>query len=169
MGWLPLFHDMGLVGHVLQPVYVGGLSILMSPLVFLQRPIRWLKAISSWRATTSGGPSHSYALCLRSPSKLENLDLSSWNVAFHCGENRFGPTCSNGFPRALAPTGFREKSFFPCYGLAEATLFVTGVKCHDGLRVAIQKGSANHQLVGLGRPLENSVAIRDPSGFQVFH
>ena len=87
VGWLPLFHDMGLVGHVLQPVYYGGVSVLMSPLSFLQRPVRWLQAISTWKATTSGGPTYAFELCLRAvrDEQLQGLDLS-----LACGILRIG-------------------------------------------------------------------------------
>jgi acyl-CoA synthetase (AMP-forming)/AMP-acid ligase II len=129
VGWLPLFHDMGLVGHVLQPVYFGGLSVLMSPLAFLQKPIRWLRAISDWNATTSGGPSHAFEHCLRlvRNEELSNIDLSSWEVAY-CGSEKIRTDVLDKFTRRFAAYGFREKSFLPCYGLAEATLLVTGTR-----------------------------------------
>ncbi|MEM9926793.1 MAG: AMP-binding protein, partial [Cyanobacteria bacterium P01_D01_bin.50] len=84
VGWLPLFHDMGLIGHVLQPIYGGFTSILMPPVAFLLKPICWLKAISKYRATTSGGPNFAYDLCLKKiqSEDLINLDLSSWNLAY---------------------------------------------------------------------------------------
>jgi amino acid adenylation domain-containing protein len=127
VGWLPLYHDMGLIGNVLQPLYVGARCILMSPLAFLQRPLRWLAAISRYRGTTSGGPNFAYDLCVRKIGEEErrSLDLGSWQVAFNGAEPVRGDTLDR-FAAAFAPHGFDRRAFFPCYGLAEATLFVTG-------------------------------------------
>ncbi|TCP57971.1 amino acid adenylation domain-containing protein [Tumebacillus sp. BK434] len=127
LGWLPLYHDMGLIGNVLQPLYVGASCILMSPVDFLQHPIRWLQAISSYKATTSGGPNFAYELCARkvTPEQIAALDLSSWTVAFN-GAEPINPDVLDLFADTFAPAGFRKEAFFPCYGLAEATLFVTG-------------------------------------------
>ena len=127
VGWLPLFHDMGLIGHVLQPIYGGFPSILMSPLAFLQKPIRWLKAISKYRATTSGGPNFAYDLCLKKipPEELNNLDLSSWDLAYSGSEPIRAETLEQ-FGKKFAGCGFDYNAFYPCYGMAETTLFVTG-------------------------------------------
>ncbi|HEV7516238.1 MAG TPA: condensation domain-containing protein, partial [Thermoanaerobaculia bacterium] len=127
VGWLPLYHDMGLIGNVLQPLYVGARCILMSPLAFLQRPRRWLEAISRYRATTSGGPNFAYDLCVRKigEKEREGLDLGSWEVAFDGAEPVRAATLER-FAAAFAPHGFRREAFYPCYGLAEATLFVSG-------------------------------------------
>jgi acyl-CoA synthetase (AMP-forming)/AMP-acid ligase II len=127
VGWLPLYHDMGLIGNVLQPLFVGAPCILMSPLAFLQRPLRWLEAITRFRATTSGGPNFAYDLCERKIGSDEraSLDLSSWQVAFNGAEPVRADTLER-FARAFAPWGFRREAFYPCYGLAEATLFVAG-------------------------------------------
>jgi acyl-CoA synthetase (AMP-forming)/AMP-acid ligase II len=126
VGWLPLYHDMGLIGNVLQPLWSGGRCILMSPGAFLQRPARWLEAISRYRATTSGGPSFAYDLCVRrvGPEQRAGLDLSSWQVAFNGAEPVRRATMER-FAEAFAPCGFRREAFIPCYGLAEATLLVT--------------------------------------------
>jgi acyl-CoA synthetase (AMP-forming)/AMP-acid ligase II len=88
VGWLPLFHDMGLIGNVLQPMYLGIPCILMPPVAFLQKPIRWLQAISKYRATTSGGPNFAYDLCVNQirSAELADLDLSSWDLAFSGAE-----------------------------------------------------------------------------------
>jgi amino acid adenylation domain-containing protein len=129
VSWLPLYHDMGLIGGVLQPLYVGGRCILMSPVAFLQQPSRWLRAVSRYRATTSGGPNFAYELCARkvpAPDR-EALDLSSWRLAFNGAEPVRAETLER-FAAAFAPCGFRRESFYPCYGLAEATLFVAGGK-----------------------------------------
>ncbi|HEX3984001.1 MAG TPA: fatty acyl-AMP ligase, partial [Acidisoma sp.] len=125
--WLPPYHDMGLGGGILQPLYSGGSVILMAPATFLQRPIRWLGAISKYKAATSGGPNFAYELCARSISDQEkaSLDLSSWNVAFN-GAEPVDPATLDRFAKAFAPCGFLREAFYPCYGLAEATLMVTG-------------------------------------------
>jgi amino acid adenylation domain-containing protein len=127
VGWLPLYHDMGLIGNVLQPLYANARCILMSPLAFLQQPARWLRAISQFRATTSGGPNFAYELCARkaTPELLESLDLSSWQVAFNGAEPVRSATLER-FAEVFAPCGFRREALYPCYGLAEATLLVTG-------------------------------------------
>lgn len=127
VSWLPLFHDMGLVGHVLQPVYLGALSVLMSPLSFLQRPVRWLEAISQWQATTSGGPSTAFDLCFRNirDGDLAALDLSSWKVAY-CGAEKVRSDILIRFAERFRSCGFARGALFPCYGLAEATLMVSG-------------------------------------------
>jgi amino acid adenylation domain-containing protein len=127
VGWLPLYHDMGLIGNVLQPLHAGGRCVLMSPVAFLQRPMRWLEAISRYRGTVSGGPNFAYELCVRkaSPEALAGLDLSSWRVAYNGAEPVRASTLER-FAETFAPCGFRPEAFYPCYGLAEATLFVTG-------------------------------------------
>jgi acyl-CoA synthetase (AMP-forming)/AMP-acid ligase II len=127
LGWLPLYHDMGLIGNVLQSLYCGARCVLMSPLSFMQRPLRWLQAISRYQATTSGGPNFAYDLCVRKigPEERAGLDLRSWTVAFNGAEPiRIGTI--DRFVAAFEPCGFRREAFFPCYGLAEATLFVSG-------------------------------------------
>jgi len=127
VGWLPLFHDMGLIGHVFQPIYVGCTSIIMPPVAFMQKPIRWLKAISKYRATTSGGPNFAYELCVNKIQleQLANFDLSSWNLAFNGAEPVRAETLEK-FSEKFAQYGFKKSSFYPCYGMAEATLLITG-------------------------------------------
>ncbi|MEW5928161.1 MAG: fatty acyl-AMP ligase, partial [Gemmatimonadota bacterium] len=126
-GWLPLYHDMGLIGDVLHPLYMGGTCVLMSPTAFLQRPARWLEAVSRYGAETSGGPNFAYELCVERVSEEEKgrLDLSGWRVAFCGAEPVRSPTLER-FAAAFAGRGFRRDAFYPCYGLAEGTLFVTG-------------------------------------------
>jgi amino acid adenylation domain-containing protein len=128
VGWLPVYHDMGLIGNVLQPLYCGGTCVLMSPASFLQRPMRWLQAISRYRATASGGPNFAYELCVRKAAEAEcrGLDLGCWEVAFNGAEPVRQETLAR-FAEAFAPWGFRRSAFRPCYGLAEATLLVAGV------------------------------------------
>lgn len=127
VGWLPLYHDMGLIGNVLQPLYVGFPCILMSPLAFLQRPFRWLQAISRYRGTSSGAPNFAYDLCVRKipPDQRASLDLRSWSKAFNGAEPVREDTLDR-FATAFEACGFRREAFYPCYGLAEATLFVSG-------------------------------------------
>lgn len=127
VSWLPPYHDMGLIGGVLQPIYLGIPMALMSPVSFLQRPFRWLQTISRYRATTSGGPNFAYDLCIRqiTDAQKQQLDLSSWSLAFSGAEPVRADTLDR-FVEAFAPCGFRREAFYPCYGMAETTLFVTG-------------------------------------------
>jgi acyl-CoA synthetase (AMP-forming)/AMP-acid ligase II len=125
--WLPPYHDMGLIGGILQPLYTGYPVTLMSHLMFLQRPIRWLQAITRFHATASGGPNFAYDLCVRKirPEQREQLDLSAWEVAFNGAEPIHHKTLDQ-FADYFAPCGFCREAFVPCYGLAEATLMVVG-------------------------------------------
>ncbi|MET9248902.1 amino acid adenylation domain-containing protein [Nonomuraea sp. NPDC003709] len=127
MSWLPPYHDMGLIGGLLQPLYAGFPVWLMSPLDFLRRPLSWLETLSRVGVTVSGGPNFAYDLCVRktTASERDRLDLSSWRVAFNGAEPIRRATLER-FADAFAPAGFSKESFFPCYGLAEATLIVTG-------------------------------------------
>ncbi|QDV71829.1 Long-chain-fatty-acid--AMP ligase FadD29 [Rosistilla carotiformis] len=125
--WLPAYHDMGLIGGILEPIYVGGEAILMSPRSFLQRPLRWLQAISSHRASISGAPNFAYQLCVDriDPEHTRGLDLSCWTTAF-CGAEPVRAATLDAFIQRFEPTGYRGSSFCPCYGLAEATLLAAG-------------------------------------------
>lgn len=125
--WLPMFHDMGLIGGVVQPLYGGFPVTLMSPVALIQKPIRWLEAISRYKATTSGGPNFAYDLVSRqvTPKQLKNLDLSSWSIAFSGAEPVRAATLER-FAETFAPCGFRREAFYPCYGMAETTLFISG-------------------------------------------
>ena len=127
VSWLPTFHDMGLMAGVLQPLFAGIPAVLMPPSAFLEKPIRWLRAISRYRATTSGGPNFAYELCVRrvTESACADLDLSSWTVAFNGAEPVRKETVER-FTEAFSMFGFRREVFYPCYGLAEATLIVSG-------------------------------------------
>jgi acyl-CoA synthetase (AMP-forming)/AMP-acid ligase II len=179
--WIPPFHDMGLIGAILQPVYFGGLhvdeaargrnpdraaSVLVSPLAVVKRPIRWLQGISRYRATTSGGPNFFYDLCVQriAEDDCENLDLSSWEVAFNGAEPIRSDTML-AFSERFAPHGFSPNAFFPVYGLAEATLMVTAPSksqqptiqrfAADGLlehRALPTDDSSDPLLVGCGSP-----------------
>lgn len=178
-GWLPLFHDMGLIGNVLQPMYLGIPCILMPPVAFLQKPIRWLKAISKYRATTSGGPNFAYDLCLKKiqPEELANLDLSSWDLAFNGAEPLRVETLKQ-FAYKFTTCGFKYSAFYPCYGMAETTLFTTGgdknfspviqgIKATDleqNLVVETEIYSPESRVfVGCGRPyMDTKVSIVNP-------
>ena len=125
--WLPSYHDMGLIGGLLTPMYVAGPSFFMPPAAFLQRPIRWLQAITDHRGTISGAPNFAYQFCLDkiTPEECANLDLSSWHTAF-CGAEPVRPETLAQFAAKFAPYGFSPDAFYPTYGLAEATLIVAG-------------------------------------------
>ncbi len=129
VSWLPLYHDMGLIGGIFHPLYAGIPCILLSPIHFLERPVRWLNAISRYRATTSGGPNFAYDLLVRKigTNERSNLDLSSWSAAFN-GSEPVRATTLDRFADVFRPCGFRKEAFLPCYGLAEATLIVSGRK-----------------------------------------
>jgi acyl-CoA synthetase (AMP-forming)/AMP-acid ligase II len=127
--WLPSYHDMGLIGGLLQTIYLGVQTWLISPISFIKNPYLWLKLISEKGASTSGGPNFAYELCLKriSPEQKKNLDLSKWKIAFSGAEPVKIETI-NKFSEFFAECGFRKEAFYPCYGLAEATLIVTGVE-----------------------------------------
>ncbi|HEU4326185.1 MAG TPA: aminotransferase class III-fold pyridoxal phosphate-dependent enzyme [Roseiflexaceae bacterium] len=179
VSWLPLFHDMGLIGSALQAVYLGAPCVLLSPMAFLQRPLRWLEAIARYRAATSGAPNFAYDLCVRqsTPEQRAALDLSCWKVAFNGAEPVRAETLER-FTQAFAPAGFRRAAFFPCYGLAEATLFVSGpLDTAPPLITAFQSAALDHRrvvpadpalpgarrLVGCGQSwLDQRIVIADP-------
>jgi len=179
VSWLPPYHDMGLIGGVLQPLYVGAPMILMSPVAFLQKPLRWLQAISRYKATTSGGPNFAYDLCVRKikPQQWASLDLSSWEVAFNGAEPVRADTLDR-FAATFEPYGFRREAFYPCYGMAETTLFVAGDLKTAPPIVHHVKGTALEQnrvvtavseqegvraLVGCGQTwLDQKIVVVDP-------
>lgn len=127
VGWLPFYHDMGLIGNILQPVFTGFKGILMSPIHFLQKPVRWLHAISKYKATVSGGPNFAFDLCVENikPGEIKDLQLGSWNVAFN-GSEPVRSTTLERFYNKFNSCGFKKNAFLPCYGMAEATLLVSG-------------------------------------------
>ncbi|HKD80599.1 MAG TPA: AMP-binding protein [Candidatus Angelobacter sp.] len=128
VSWLPLYHDMGLIGNLLAGIFNGVPCYLISPADFIQNPINWLRAISTYRCTFSGGPNFAYDLCLRKaalPEYLSELDLSCWKIAFNGSEPVRAHTITR-FQETFASCGFRPEAMYPCYGLAEATLFVSG-------------------------------------------
>jgi acyl-CoA synthetase (AMP-forming)/AMP-acid ligase II/acyl carrier protein len=121
--WLPPFHDMGLIGGILEAIYIGGHTILMSPRSFLAKPLRWLETISSTGATISGAPNFAFEYCLDriTSDQAYGLDLSKWEVAF-CGAEPISADSLDRFAARFSTAGFRSDAFIPCYGLAEATL-----------------------------------------------
>ncbi|GAA0416160.1 amino acid adenylation domain-containing protein [Streptomyces luteireticuli] len=126
VGWLPLFHDMGLIANVLQPLYLGSRSVLMPPEAFLRSPLNWLRAVEKYRARVSGGPNFAYELCLQRVDEATRatLDLSDWAVAYNGAEPVRDSTMRR-FSAGFRAAGFAPAAHFPCYGLAEATLIVT--------------------------------------------
>jgi 8-amino-7-oxononanoate synthase len=177
--WLPPYHDMGLIGGIIQPVYVGGDAILISPIHFIQKPFRWLNAISRYKATTSGGPNFAYDLCVRhiTPEQKSGLDLSSWEVAFNGAEPIRAETLQR-FAAAFESCGFRQKAYLPCYGLAETTLIASGCDKRSEptflqadaqalkagcLALSAEDGEYDFKLVGNGEaPPDHEIVIVDP-------
>ena len=182
--WLPLFHDMGLIGNMLQSLQIGGSCILMSPADFLQKPVRWLEAISHYKATTSGGPNFAYALCAEkiSPEQKTDLDLSSWDLAFN-GSEPVRAEALEQFAEAFEPYGFRREALYPCYGMAEATLFISGglKEKYPEIKLVKEEAFEKHQVVLADREddnvkkivscgktwLEQKIVIADPESLTV--
>jgi len=165
VSWLPVFHDMGFFGKVLLPIYLGVLSVLMAPAAFVQKPHRWLKAITKYRGTHCAAPDFAYDLCARkiSDEAGEQLDLSSWRVAFNGAEPVRAESVAR-FSRAFASRGFHAETMRPVYGMAEATLFISGQPARslplvadfdaDDLAQGVATRSAHgkrHALVSCGR------------------
>lgn len=175
MSWLPTYHDMGLVGGCLNAMFVGSPATIMSPMSFLQKPVRWLRGISKHRVTISGGPNFAYDLCTQkiTDDQMEGVDLSCWKLAFNGAEPVRAETLDK-FTERFAPFGFRGTAHYPCYGMAETTLIVTGsyagkvpaVKDFDakGLDercvVPLNAGAAGaRSLVGCGRVLPDEQVV----------
>ncbi|MGK7884105.1 MAG: fatty acyl-AMP ligase, partial [Crocosphaera sp.] len=177
--WLPHFHDMGLIDGILEPIYSGILGVLMPPIAFLGRPINWLKAISDYGVTHSGGPNFAYDLCVNKIS-LDNrktLDLSGWKTAYNGAEPIRAQTLEQ-FTKAFEISGFQAKYFYPCYGLAESTLMVTGgyrekspTQCQldtealgqNKVKEATEKTLKSKQFVSCGYPwLNTQIVIVNP-------
>lgn len=167
--WLPHFHDMGLIGTILHPILLGFPTTILSPLAFVQQPVRWLRLISNIRATTSGAPNFAYDLCalrVNADAKQE-LDLSSWEVAFNGAEPIRVATIER-FSATFAECGFRKEAFFPCYGMAEATLFVSGGPKDVAPRYRRAPTSKDSQSgETYGRPLVSCGPCADPSDLRI--
>ena len=178
VSWLPTYHDMGLVGGVLKPLFLGRPIVLMSPLTFLSKPARWLGAISKHRTTISGGPNFAYQLCADkiTDDEMKGWDLSCWQVAFN-GAEPIRPDVVKRFTERFARVGFRPEAMYPCYGMAETTLIVTGGSVaeppvirsysadglHEGVARRAETDSDSRLLVGCGRILEGvDVRVVEP-------
>jgi acyl-CoA synthetase (AMP-forming)/AMP-acid ligase II len=176
-GWLPLYHDMGLIGQVLNPIYGGGTATLMSPSAFLRNPFRWLDMIHRYDLRVSGGPNFAFDLCVRrlKDEQIEALDLSGWEVAFNGAEPVRAETM-RAFAARLAPAGFKADAFYPCYGMAETTLLVAGrgelpptvtrahaAELERGTLTAPAADERTVELVSSGRPDGLEVVVVDPA------
>ena len=152
--WLPPYHDMGLIGGLLETLYCGITTTLMPPTAFLQKPARWLQAVSRYQGTISGGPNFAYDFCAQkiTEEQKQGLDLSSWDVAF-CGAEPIRKETLERFAAAFEPYGFRREALYPCYGLAEATLIVSGGT--KGKQPSIRSFSAD-------KLAQNQVVLADP-------
>ncbi|HEX7330399.1 MAG TPA: fatty acyl-AMP ligase [Pyrinomonadaceae bacterium] len=158
VSWLPHFHDMGLVGIVQQAIYAGMFVLLMAPLDFIRRPVQWLRTISKYRASISGAPNFAYDLCVErvKDEAVAELNLSSWKLAFNGSEPVKADTMKR-FTEKFGKAGFRRESFYPCYGLAEATLLVSS-------RVGSEPFSSLRSVVSCGQSCESErVLIVDPT------
>lgn len=168
VSWLPHYHDMGLIGAILEPLWLGAMTVLMQPRAFVQKPIRWLKAIDRYRANTCGGPCFGYDLCTRmiSPDEACALDLSSWSVAY-CGAEPIRASVLAGFAAHFSGARFRKESFLPCYGLAETTLITSSVAPGEGYtrREICDSGVSSRSFVSCGPAVAGSrIVIRGEDG-----
>jgi len=177
-GWLPLHHDMGLVAHLLHPVWLGSASVLLSPAAFLRRPVRWLEAVDRYGVTVGGGPDFCYDLALRrvTDQQLRGLDLSRWRLALDGAEPVRADTL-DAFARRFAAAGLRPEALYPCYGLAEATLVVSGGdsgrpyrrRTVDAAALAgdvlapAEPGRESRVLVSSGRAADLDLRVVDPA------
>ncbi len=178
--WLPPYHDMGLIGTLLQPLYTGGSIVIINPMDFLKNPMIWLKAVSKYGCTTTGGPNFAFDHVTErvTDADLDGLDLGSLKVMF-CGSERVRSESLERFSTVFAPCGFCPEMFLPCYGLAEATLMLTGIHQSESY---ITRNLASHAHatgdriqeagpgdegsthVGCGRPwLGDLIVIVDPA------
>lgn len=159
VSWLPFHHDMGLVGHVLQPLYSGIHNYFLAPVAFAANPLRWLSAISRYRATISGGPTFAYYLCCTRIAAEDRmgLNLDCWRQAY-CGSERIAADVLRRFAESFAECGFRSESLYPCYGMAESTLFICGRR---GIRECTSAESGL-PYVSVGRTGNADIVIADP-------
>lgn len=161
VSWLPPFHDMGLIGGLLAPVFAGFPMMLMSPVTVIKRPIRWLEAISLFQATVSGGPNFSYDLCVKRTTEAERagLDLSSWRLAFNGAEPIRAETLDR-FYRVFQAHGLDVKALYPCYGLAESTLLVSGGRRGENWRrVRVDATALGNGQLASAAPDERSTEL----------
>jgi acyl-CoA synthetase (AMP-forming)/AMP-acid ligase II len=178
VNWVPLYHDMGLILNVLQSLYVGAPCVLLAPVTFIQRPLQWLRAIHNYRAEVAGGPNFAFDLCVRRfrADQVRGLDLSCWKVAFNAAEPVRADTIER-FAATFSPYGFEPRAMCPLYGMAEATVLVSGGgrgagpvirtvsrEAFQRHRVAAPAGRDDaHRVVGCGRNIIGQrIAIVDP-------
>ena len=180
VSWLPTFHDMGLIFGIIQPLYTGFLCVIMSPESFLQKPILWLEAITQYHGTISGSPNLGYSLCTQkiSPEQQQSLDLHRWRIAYSGSEPIRKKTLEE-FSDKFNKTGFQSHYFYPCYGMAEATLMISGCSpksepvyfnaelkaLEEGYAVEVDLDNKNNkQIVGCGHALlDTDIRIVDPN------
>jgi acyl-CoA synthetase (AMP-forming)/AMP-acid ligase II len=176
-GWLPLTHDMGLIGQLLFTVYTGGWGLLLPPTEFIKRPYRWLELMAEYGAQHAIAPNFAYDLCVRTVSeeRIVGLDLSRWTLALN-GAEPIDIRTLEAFAKKFGPAGFTREAFLPCYGLAEATLFVVGTPHDQPPRVTVvdaellslgrfapaAQGTPARPLVSSGTTTDDSVLIVDP-------
>ncbi|MDA3647986.1 amino acid adenylation domain-containing protein [Saccharopolyspora indica] len=170
VSWLPMYHDMGLIGSVMATVRVGGRMALLAPNSFASDPVRWLRLISDERANVSGGPNFAFDLCVDrvTPEQRAELDLSSWRVAFN-GAEPIRAQSLDRFAETFAGTGFRAEAFLPCYGLAEGSLVVSAGPVGSGFRTheAPEGSGAAGEIVASGAmPPQQRVEIVDPDAHE---
>ncbi len=181
VSWLPHYHDMGLVGSIIAPLFIGTTTILMSPQSFLRKPVRWLKAIEYFSATSSGGPVFAYDLLLKTigVEERKQLNLTSWSVAY-CGAEPIQNDILDKFSTAFAVSGFNDINYLPCYGMAEATLFVTGIhglktinvdrKALTNNKIIFDDSSSSQTLVCLGNVFDDTrVRIVNPETKEILN
>lgn len=179
VNWLPGFHDMGLIGTLIQPAYVGGMNAIIPPNAFLVKPMNWFKAITKYRGTTLGGPNFALDFCVErlKPEELQGVDLSTVRP-FFCGAEPIHAHSLDRFAETFKDWHFSPDRYYPCYGLAEATLMVTGGGLYDNpvyiILDALEAGKGNVVLsepampgartyVGCGYPwCGTQVVIADP-------
>ena len=185
VSWLPMFHDMGLVFGLLHPLYMGGHGVLFAPGQFVSDPLFWLQTISEYRANASGCPNFGYELCINRirPEDLRGLELSSLRVAFNGAEQVLASTLRK-FADKFSDCGFAPPSFLPCYGMAEATLIISGKRPRDryplilrAKRAQLEKGRVeitDHdkddylEIVSCGKPSpETEVLTVDPETSEI--
>ncbi len=163
VSWLPSFHDMGLLEGILSSLYGAYPLYLMSPLAFVQRPMRWLRAISKYHASHSGGPNFAYDYCTQafSEEQCEDLDLSGWRVAYNGSEPLHMETMEK-FSKAFSPYGFSFDAFCPAYGLAESTALAAGTQRGTG-PTQLTVDNSQKRAVGCGKPNKDSqIRVVDP-------
>lgn len=174
VSWLPLFHDMGLVGGLMQPLYSGITLTLMSPKHFLERPVRWLEAITRYGGSISGGPNFAYRLCVEriGESAMDSLDLSTWRIAF-CGAEPIRQETLVAFAEKFEVAGLNPNALYPCYGLAESTLLVTGGRPGSGAGAinisADAMADGRFEPDAAGQPVVNCGAVQDGHTLALMH